>query len=188
MPIRLLGKTDGAGLANSFQSRGDVDAIAHQIAIALLDHIAEMDADAELDAALGRKAGVALDRAVLHLDRAAHGVDDAAKLDEEAVAGALHNTPVMRSNGGIDQIAPQPPEPRQGAILVGAGKLAVSDHIGGENRGEFPGLGHEVFRQRSKLAQRPVQDRPVLTEIPSYRYRTSDVAYWPFSAGSRFDG
>ena len=47
-----------------------------------------MDADAELDAALGRQAGVALDHAVLHLDGAAHGVDHAAELDEDAVAGA----------------------------------------------------------------------------------------------------
>ena len=78
----MLGQTDGAGRGNAFQSRGDVDAIAHQIAVALLDHIAEMDADAELDAALGRKAGVALDHAVLHFDGAAHGVDHAAELND----------------------------------------------------------------------------------------------------------
>jgi hypothetical protein len=35
-----------------------------------------MDADPEFDAALGRHAGVALDEAVLHLDRAAHGIDN----------------------------------------------------------------------------------------------------------------
>jgi hypothetical protein len=68
---------------------------SHQIAVALLDHIAEMDADAELDPALGRKAGVALDHAVLHLDGAAHGVDHAAEFDEDAVAGTLHHAAVM---------------------------------------------------------------------------------------------
>ena len=41
-----------------------------------------MNADTKLDAALRRKAGIALDHAVLHFDGAAHGVDDAAKLDE----------------------------------------------------------------------------------------------------------
>ena len=50
--------------------------------------------------------------AVLHLDRAAHRVDHAAKLDQAAVAGALDDAPVMRGDGGIDQIAAQPPEPR----------------------------------------------------------------------------
>ena len=52
MPIGIFGQTDGAGGGDALQSRGDVDAIAHQIAVALLDHIAEMDSDAELDAAL----------------------------------------------------------------------------------------------------------------------------------------
>ena len=109
----LLGETDRAGLGDAFQARGDVDAVAHQVAVALLDDVAEMNADAELDAALRRQAGVALDEAVLHLDRAAHGVDHAAELDEAAVAGALDDAPVMRGDGGIDQIAAQSPEPRQ---------------------------------------------------------------------------
>ena len=34
-------------------------AIPHQVAVVLLDHIAQMDADAELDATLRRKTGVA---------------------------------------------------------------------------------------------------------------------------------
>ena len=46
-----------------------------------------MNADANYPM-LDRQAGVALDHAVLHLDRAAHRVDDAAELDEIAVAGA----------------------------------------------------------------------------------------------------
>jgi hypothetical protein len=48
-----------------------------------------MNADAELDAPFWRRAGVALDHAVLHFDRAAHRVDYAAKLDENAVAVRL---------------------------------------------------------------------------------------------------
>ena len=146
MPIGVFGKADRAGLGDTFQSRGNVDAVAHQVAVALLDHIAQMDADAELDAALRRDAGVALHHAVLNLDGAAHGVDDAAELNEAPVAGALHYASVMRGDGGIDQIAPQRPKPRQGAILVRAGEPAVSDHIRDKDRGKSPGLGHEVLR------------------------------------------
>ncbi len=62
--------------------------------------------DAELDAALGRKASVALDHPVLHLDGAAHGVNHAAELNETAVASALDHAAVMHGDGGIDQIAP----------------------------------------------------------------------------------
>ena len=65
-----------------------------------------------------RHAGIALDHAVLHLDRAPHRVDDAAKLDQAPVAGALDDAPTMRGDGGVDQIAAQPPQPRQRAILV----------------------------------------------------------------------
>ena len=142
LPIGVLGQTDRAGLGDAFQSRGDIDAVAHQVAVALLDDVAEMNADAELDAALGRQAGVALDQALLHFDGAAHGVDHAAELDENAVAGALDDAPMVRVDGGIDQIAAQPPEPRQGAILVRAGEPAVADHIRDQNRRDFSGLAH----------------------------------------------
>ena len=68
-----------------------------------------MDADAEFDAPLRRQAGVALDEAVLNLDRAAHRVDHAAELDKNSVAGALDDASVMRVDGGVDQIAAQAP-------------------------------------------------------------------------------
>ena len=111
-----------------------------------------MNADAELDAALRRQAGVALDQAVLHLDGAAHRVDHAAELDEIAVPGALDDAPVMRVDGGIDQIAPQPPEPRQRAILVRAREPAVADNISDQDRRDLPGLGHCVPRAGAKIA------------------------------------
>jgi hypothetical protein len=61
-----------------------------------------MDADAELDAAILRHTGVALDHAVLHLDRAAHSIDHAAELNEAAIAGALDDAPAMRGDRGIN--------------------------------------------------------------------------------------
>ena len=82
LPIGLLGQTDRAGLGDALQPRGDVDSVAHQVAVGLLDDVAEMNADAKLDASLGRQPGIAFDHAVLHFDRAAHGVDHAAELDD----------------------------------------------------------------------------------------------------------
>ena len=57
--------------ANALEPRGDIDAVAHQVAVGFVDLIAQMNADAKLDASLGRQAGVALDEAVLHVDGAA---------------------------------------------------------------------------------------------------------------------
>ena len=65
LAIGVLGQTDRAGHGDPLQPRGDVDAVAHQVAVALLDHVAEMDADAEFDAALDRHAGVAFDHRAL---------------------------------------------------------------------------------------------------------------------------
>jgi hypothetical protein len=62
------------------QSRGDINAVAHQVAVTLLDHVAEMDADAEFDTALGGQSSIALDHAVLHFNGAAHGIDHAAEV------------------------------------------------------------------------------------------------------------
>ena len=70
LPIGVLREADRAGLGDAFEPRGDIDAVAHQVAVALLDDVAEMDADAELDAPVGRHARVALGHAVLHFDRA----------------------------------------------------------------------------------------------------------------------
>ena len=91
---------------------------------------------------LGRQAGVALDHAVLHLDRAAHRVDDAAKLDENAVAGALDDAAMMRGDRGINQIAAQRAQPRQRSLLVGSGEPAVADNVGDQDRSDLPRFRH----------------------------------------------
>ena len=142
LTIGVLGEADRAGLGDAFETRGDIDAVAHQVAVRFLDDVAEMNADPEFDAPVRRQAGVALDHAVLHLDRAAHRVDDAAELDEAAVAGALDDAPMMRGDGRIDQIAAQRPQPRQGSLLVGPGEPAVADDIGDQDRSDLARFRH----------------------------------------------
>jgi len=142
LPIGVLQKTDRAGFGDTFQSSANVDAVSHQVAVALLDHISDMDADPELDATFRWQASVALDHAALHLNGAAHGVYDASELYEDAVTRPFDDATVMGGDGGIDQIAPQPAQPRQRPLLVGTGKLAVSGYIRRKNGCEFPGFRH----------------------------------------------
>jgi hypothetical protein len=80
-------------------------AVTHQVAVGFLDDVAEMNADAKLNAPFGREAEVALDEAVLYFDGAAHRIDHAAELDDCAVASALDDATVMGGDGGVDQIA-----------------------------------------------------------------------------------
>ena len=131
LPVGVLGKTDRARLGDPLQSRGDIDAVAHEVAVALLDDVAQMNADAKFDAAIGRHARIALDHRVLHFDGATHRVDHAAELDERAVAGALDDATVVHRDRRIDQIAAQRAQPCERAIFVHAGQPAEADNVGG---------------------------------------------------------
>ena len=68
LSIGVLGKADLARLANTLQSRGDVDAVAHEIAVDLFNDVAQMNTDAKLDALVECDPRVALDHGVLHFD------------------------------------------------------------------------------------------------------------------------
>ena len=81
-----LGQANPGGPGDVLDPRSDIDAVAHQTAVGLFDHIAQMNADPKFDAAVLRRARVALDHRVLYLRRAAHSDDHAAKRDDRAVA------------------------------------------------------------------------------------------------------
>ena len=142
MPVGVLGQADRARLRDAFKTGGDVDALAHEIAVVLLNDIAQMHADAELDAPVLRNARIALDHCVLDFDRAAHRVHHAAELDDSPVAGALDHASIMDGDRRINEIAAQRSQPRKRALLVRAGQAAESDHVGGEDRGKFASLRH----------------------------------------------
>jgi tetratricopeptide (TPR) repeat protein len=88
LPVGVVGDANPAGLGDPLQSRGDVDPVAHKVAVALLDHVAEVDADPKLDALVRRDLSVALDHRPLDFHGAVHCVDDAAEFDDAAVARA----------------------------------------------------------------------------------------------------
>ena len=48
----------------------------------------------------------------------------------------------MRVDGGIDQIAAQPSEPRQGPVFVRARESTVASDIGDQNRRDFTRFPH----------------------------------------------
>jgi hypothetical protein len=74
LAIGILRKTDAARISNSFKARGNVHTVTHKIAVSLLDYIAQMDADSELDPPIRRQTGITLHHAVLHLDGTADSI------------------------------------------------------------------------------------------------------------------
>ena len=165
LAVGVLGEADRAGLGDAFEPRGDVDAVAHQVAVALLHHVAQMNADAQFDAPLGRHAGVALDHAVLQLDGAAHRLDHAAELGQRAIAGALDDAAIVHGDRRVDQIAPERAQPRQDAILVGAGEPRVADDVGHQNCRQLAHFGHRRPsagpRKQYRVAAGTIQNCPV---------------------------
>ena len=117
--------------------RSDVNAVAHQVAVIFLDDIAKVDAYPEFDTAVFRRAGVPLHHAVLNFDSAVDGVDDAPKLNQHAITGALDYATVVNGDCRIDQVATEGAQTRQDTVLVRAGQSAVANHIGGRNGRQF---------------------------------------------------
>jgi hypothetical protein len=115
--VNRIGDEHPAGIGQGFDPRRDVDAVAIEV-VALDDHVAEIDADAQLDAAVRRDADVPLGHRLLDFDRAAHRIDDAGKLDQQTVAGGLDDTTVMLGDFRIEQLAAQRFEAFERAFLV----------------------------------------------------------------------
>ena len=69
------------------------------------DYVAQIDPNTEPDALLLARLGLAVEHPALDLHGAAHRVDDAGELGQEAVTGVLHGTAPMLGDFGIDKFA-----------------------------------------------------------------------------------
>ena len=101
-----------------------------------------MNADAKFAALFRRDTRVTLDHGVLHFECAAHRVDNAAELDDAAIAGALDDAAMMHGDCGVDQIAAQRAQSRQSSIFVRARKPAIADYVRDQDRRNLPSFGH----------------------------------------------
>jgi hypothetical protein len=100
-------------------------------------------------------------------------VGHAAELDDRAVAGALHDASVMRVDGRIDQIATQPPEPRQGAILVRSREPAVADDIRDQDRRNQTKMNKINCLRRQLGLSVPLRLKGLFERLPTQRSRHS---------------
>jgi len=148
LAVGVLGQADRARLGNTLEPRGNIDAVAHEVAVALLGDVAQMNADAKFDAFVERDPRIALDHGVLHFECAAHRVDDVAKLDDAAIAGALDDAAMMHGDCGIDQIAAHGAQSRQSSIFVRTREPAIADDVGDQYRCYFPCLAYGAPSRR----------------------------------------
>ena len=128
---------DAARLGQALEAGGHVHAIAEDVVI-LDDDVADMHADAELDAPVLGHVGIAGDHPALHVDSAADGIDDAAELGQQPVARRLDQPSVMLGELGIEQKSAMGLQLPDRAFLVGADQPAVACDIGRQDGRQPP--------------------------------------------------
>ena len=94
--------------------------------------------------------GVSFSHLALHLDGATHRVDDAGKLDEQAVAGRFDDAAAVLLDLRVGKLAPQRLQRGESAFLVRAHQPRIAGDIGGENGGQ---LAFDAFRSQSGTPQ-----------------------------------
>ena len=131
------------------QTGSDVDAVAEDV-VALDDDVADVDADAEGNAPILGYPGGAVSHRRLHLDRAAHGIDHARELQQQAVARGLDDAPSMAGDCWVDHLLPKGFQRRQRAALVPAHQPRVARDVSRHDGGKAALLGHSGRPARRK--------------------------------------
>jgi len=104
--VNGVGDEDATGVGEGFDPCRDVDTVAIEV-VALDDHVAEIDADAQFDAVVHRATAVPLGHRLLHRDRATHRIDDAGKLYQQAIAGGFDEAALVLGDLWIEEVAAQ---------------------------------------------------------------------------------
>jgi len=96
------------------------------------------------DARLSSRAAIAGAEDRLHVNSAAHRIDDAAKLHEHAITGVLDDAAAIMADLRLDDLAPIGQQAEMSALLVGAREPRIADHVGSQNRRQ-PTLEARLF-------------------------------------------
>src|SRR5262249_40509621 len=133
LAISIFGNADATRLRHALQARRHVDTVAQQI-VAFDHNVPDVDADPERYPLVLGLIGIFGSHLLLHFNSTAHGIHYTRELDEDAVAGGLHDPATVRGNGRGAQLGPQRPKPRNRALLVVTDQAAVARHVGGKDR------------------------------------------------------
>jgi hypothetical protein len=133
--VRARGNHDAAGRSNGLEPCGDVDAVAVHV-VFLDDDLAEVDADAQHDPAIGRHAGIRGEQLALQFDRGLDRVHRAAEFHQHAVAHQLDDASFVRTHDRLDDRLAALGQHGERAGLVRAHHARITHDIGECNRGE----------------------------------------------------
>jgi hypothetical protein len=128
----LARHADTVRIGQLLEPRGDVDAIAIAV-LSLDDDLAEIDADADMDAPALWDVGVALGHAPLQAHYALDRIDDAAEFRQQFVTHKFEDAAVMAGDFRFEQFLAPRPEALEGTLFVLLHKGGVADDISANN-------------------------------------------------------
>ena len=148
--VHEVGYANAARLRKSLKTRGDVHAVAENVAF-VKDDVGEIDADAIDDPPVHRACAFALGHRCLDVDGAPHGVLGGAEFRQHPVAGGLYDAPAAARDFRIDELPPVRFLTHQHAFLILLHEPAVARHVGDEDGCES--ALHRPSPEGSKLAK-----------------------------------
>ena len=126
---------DAARRRKGLEPRSDVHAVPEQV-VGLDHHVPDMDANAEFDPAVCRKALVRLSEPLLCLHRALNGIHGARELREHAVARGVGDPAAVLRDEAVQDL-PARREQAKCPDLVRAHQARIAGHVRREDRGEL---------------------------------------------------
>jgi hypothetical protein len=128
---------DPARFGQGFEARRDIDTVAKDVVL-VDDDVAKIDADAEIDAPLGRHVGVARGHLTLHLDRATNRIDHARELAEQTIARRMDDAAPVLLDLGVGYLAPQHFQRSEHAFLIHPHQARIAHDVGRQNCRQAP--------------------------------------------------
>src|SRR5262249_5613762 len=123
---------DAAGGGEALQPRRNIDAVTEQLPVTIED-ITDRDADAKIHLPARPIGAIAGADALVHVHRAAPGIDRARELGQQGVPHRVDDAAAISGGQFIEGRAPND-EAANRLLLVLSDQLAVADDIGGKNR------------------------------------------------------
>src|SRR5262249_53692861 len=128
---------DAARFSQSLKACRDIDTVAEDVV--LIDHdVAEIDANAEIDAPLRLHAGIARGHLALHLDRTTTRVDHARNLAEQTTARRVDDAATVLLDLGVGNLTPQRLQRSERAFLVRPHQARIARDVCRQYRCEAP--------------------------------------------------
>src|SRR5215472_6600584 len=124
-----------ARFVKTLQASRDIDAVAIDVLV-IDDYVAGIDADAELDPAICRDAGIVLGQFALDIETAAHRVHRAVELDQKTVARGADQPAMVLGDFGLEQIFDMSGEAKVCALFIDPHQPGIADDIRHQNGGE----------------------------------------------------